>query len=70
MLGIKGWNEVVRNSPVEGTPVVPDGYGVLGPSESDLEIVIARQKVLAVLHQEAVPKKGQHRISNLSGVQC
>lgn len=37
--------------------VVPDGDGVLRPTESDLKIVIQREKIVTVLHEEAVQSK-------------
>jgi hypothetical protein len=38
---------------MESASVVPDGYGVLGPPESHLQIVVLREQFVAVLHDEA-----------------
>lgn len=37
--------------------VVPDGDGILRPTESDLKIVVQREKVVTILHEEAVQNK-------------
>jgi hypothetical protein len=42
------------NSRMEGASVVPDRYCVLGPLESDLQVVVVGQEIIQVLHQETV----------------
>ncbi len=41
---------------MEGAAVVPNGDSVLGPSESNLKVVVLGEQLVAVLHDEAVKK--------------
>lgn len=55
-------------SRMESRPIIPNCNRVLCPSETDLQVVVLGDKVVAVFHDEAAMKRGWWSVTSLRAV--